>query len=83
MQYWEVFVPFVMKLKAEFSAMLSSLDRIFEYISLPQEAPHTIENNKPGPDWPQYGKVEINNVSFKYRPNLPLVLKNIRLHENN
>jgi len=71
------FVPFVMKLKAELSAMLSSVDRIFEYIDLPQEAPHIIESKKPGSEWPQDGRVQMNNVSFKYRPDLPLVLKNI------
>ena len=71
------FVPFVMKLKSEFSAMLSCLDRIFEYINLTQEAPHIIENKRPRPEWPQYGRVQMNNVSFKYRPDLPLVLKNI------
>merc|ERR1712106_597043 len=49
------FVPFVMKLKAELSAMLSSVDRIFEYIDLPQEAPHIIESKKPGSEWPQDG----------------------------
>ena len=73
------FVPFVMKLKSEFSAMLSSLERNFEYINLPQEAPHIIENKRTPAKWPQYGRVQMNNVSFKYRPDLPLVLKNISI----
>merc|ERR1719430_1514213 len=73
------FVPFVMKLKAEFSAMLSSLDRNFEYTSLPQEAPHIIPTKRPAEEWPHLGNIQMNNVSFKYRPDLPLVLRNITI----
>lgn len=73
------FVPFVMKLKSEFSAMLNSLERNFEYIDLPSEAPHIIEKKRPRPEWPEFGKVQMNNVSFKYRADLPLVLKNISI----
>ena len=73
------YLPFIMKLKADFSAMLSSLDRIFEYVALSQEAPHVIENKRPPPTWPQHGQLQISNVSFKYRPDLPLVLRNITI----
>merc|ERR1711915_1002030 len=73
------FVPFVMKLKSEFSAMLSSLDRIFEYIDLPQESPHVIEDRRTPSDWPQFGRVQMHEVCFKYRTDLPLVLKNINI----
>ena len=59
--------------------MLNSLERNFEYIDLPQEAPHIIEKNRPIKEWPECGKVEMNNVSFKYRKDLPLVLKNISI----
>ena len=73
------YLPFIMKLKADFSAMLSSLDRIFEYVSLTQEAPHIIESKRPPATWPHSGQLQINNVSFKYRPDLPLVLRNITM----
>ena len=73
------YLPFIMKLKADFSAMLSSLDRIFEYVSLTQEAQHIIESKRPPATWPHSGQLQINNVSFKYRPDLPLVLRNITM----
>merc|ERR1719369_228010 len=73
------YLPFIMKIKADFSAMLSSLDRIFEYVALSQEAPHVIESKRPPSTWPQRGQLQISNVSFKYRPDLPLVLRNITI----
>ena len=59
--------------------MLSSLDRIFEYIELPQESPHVFEDRRTPSDWPQYGRVQMHDVCFKYRTDLPLVLKNINI----
>ena len=71
------FVPFLMKLKAEFVACINSLHRLFEYTKLKEEAPAQIEKTKPDPSWPQTGSIAFNNVSFKYRPELPLVLKRV------
>ena len=30
-------------------------------------------------DWPTRGKIEMNNVSIKYRPKLPMVLNNMTI----
>ena len=73
------FIPFVMKLKSEFRALLNCLERNFEYVDLPQEAPHIIEEKKPPTQWPKNGRVKMSNVSFKYRPDLPMVLKDISI----
>jgi hypothetical protein len=45
--------------------------------TIPQEAPHEIEDRKPPPQWPEHGAVEFNDVKMSYRPGLPNVLKGI------
>ena len=71
------FVPFVMNLKANLIAFINSLARNFEYTNLQQEAPAIIEYNRPSPNWPQKGGIKFRNVSFRYRPELPLVLRGV------
>ena len=71
------FLPFLMKMKTDFRARLNSLERITEYVELPQEAPHRIPEKQPKPSWPESGRIEMRSVHFRYRPNLPLVLKDI------
>lgn len=61
---------------------LSSVERICEYVTeLPQESAYvdTEEDSKIPESWPAYGAVKFNNVSLKYRPELPFVLKNMNL----
>ena len=71
------FVPFVMNLKANLVAFINSLARNFEYTNLKQEAPAIIDSNRPSSDWPQRGGIQFRNVSFRYRPELPLVLRGV------
>ena len=66
-----------MKMKTDFRARLNSLERITEYVELPQEAPHRIPEKQPKRGWPQSGRIEMRSVHFRYRPDLPLVLKDI------
>ena len=44
-----------------------------------QEAPHEIEDTKPSEQWPTQGAVEFNDITMRYRPGLPLVLKGLSL----
>ena len=44
-----------------------------------QEAPHEIEDKKPPADWPAQGAIEIKDITMRYRPKLPLVLKGLSL----
>lgn len=73
------FISFLMKLKAEYRARLNSIERVIEYSDLPQEAPHHIKETKPAEDWPQIGCIEMNKVTFRYRPELPIVLKSVTI----
>ncbi|KAK0420356.1 hypothetical protein QR680_014630 [Steinernema hermaphroditum] len=55
-----------------------SVERIFEYTRLPQEAAAESDNT-PSDDWPQNGTIEFQKVSLRYRDGLDLVLKEISL----
>eukprot|EP00767_Chilomastix_cuspidata_P006740 gnl/Chilomastix_cuspidata/720.p1 GENE.gnl/Chilomastix_cuspidata/720~~gnl/Chilomastix_cuspidata/720.p1 ORF type:complete len:1567 (-),score=246.90 gnl/Chilomastix_cuspidata/720:33-4403(-) len=63
-------------LEAEFS----SVERILDYKeNLPREPPRRVDPAivQISRNWPQTGKLEFTNVSMRYRPELPLVLKDI------
>ena len=44
---------------------------------LEQEAPAEKPDSKPPSSWPSSGSVALKSVCFRYRPNLPLVLKDV------
>nr|UXM19288.1 ATP-binding cassette protein 16 [Fragaria x ananassa] len=54
-----------------------SVERLNQYTHIPSEAPEVIEGNRPPPNWPVVGKVEIQNLQIRYRPDTPLVLRGI------
>ena len=56
-----------------------SAERINEYSKLENEASlETVPaTNKPGKDWPSNGCIKLENVTFRYAPDLPLVLNNV------
>ncbi|PPQ64144.1 hypothetical protein CVT24_008774 [Panaeolus cyanescens] len=65
---------------AEVENNMNSVERIVYYANdVEQEAPHEISDKKPPASWPQHGQVELKNVVFKYRPELPPVLKGISM----
>ncbi|KAJ7047868.1 hypothetical protein C8F04DRAFT_1060324 [Mycena alexandri] len=60
---------------------LNSVERVVEYLTLPQEPPGVIESNRPPAYWPSSSKndslIVAENVSIKYAPDLPSVLQDI------
>ena len=57
-----------------------AIERIREYNDLPQEANWETEHRDSLPsDWPSSGRLEIDQVSAKYRPNLPDAVKDLNL----
>lgn len=53
---------------------------VVQYVSsdtIPQEAPHEIEERKPPALWPEHGAIEFNDVKMAYRPGLPNILRGI------
>ncbi|KAF9898255.1 hypothetical protein BX616_004276, partial [Lobosporangium transversale] len=57
---------------------MNSAERLIYYIkNLAQERPPEQPANKPPKDWPSQGKIDFKNVSMRYRPELPRVLRDI------
>ncbi|KAK9673866.1 hypothetical protein RND81_12G194700 [Saponaria officinalis] len=54
-----------------------SVERILEFSQLPSEAPLIIENNRPKPEWPKEGCIQLEDLHVRYSPDLPMVLKGI------
>ncbi|KAH3901703.1 uncharacterized protein SCDLUD_001474 [Saccharomycodes ludwigii] len=59
---------------------MNSVERLVYYASdLPQEAPYRIMELKPDNNWPINANIIFQNVSLKYRPELPFVLKDLSI----
>ena len=62
---------------------MNSVERVVFYATgVEQEAPHGLPDKKPPALWPADGRIELRNVVFKYRPELPAVLKGISMTVN-
>ncbi|KIK62471.1 hypothetical protein GYMLUDRAFT_41922 [Collybiopsis luxurians FD-317 M1] len=63
---------------AEVENDMNSVERVVYYADeVEQEAAHELPESKPPAPWPSQGDVEFSSVVFKYRPELPAVLKGI------
>ncbi|XP_066955738.1 LOW QUALITY PROTEIN: ATP-binding cassette sub-family C member 5-like [Macrobrachium rosenbergii] len=68
---------YLMKVKAEFLSRFTAVERLVEYSQdLSSEAPSG-NTETPPEGWPALGKVQLKKVSLRYRPDLPLVLRDI------
>ncbi|KAG0326603.1 hypothetical protein BGZ99_009350 [Dissophora globulifera] len=57
---------------------MNSAERLVHYVeNLEQERPVERPDNKPAASWPSEGKINFNNVTMRYRPELPRVLRDI------
>ncbi|KAF7299119.1 ABC bile acid [Mycena indigotica] len=59
---------------------LNSVERVVEYLQLPQEPPAVIESNRPPAYWPSSSTeqlVQVENLAVKYSPELPSVLHDV------
>ncbi|KAH9108314.1 hypothetical protein AeMF1_016511, partial [Aphanomyces euteiches] len=54
-------------------------ERVAEYTNVDQEPPRLISGAVAG-TWPEDGSITFENVSFRYKPKDPLVLKDVNLH---
>jgi len=62
---------------------MNSVERMVFYVTgLEQEAHHELPDKKPPITWPAEGHLELKNVVFNYRPELPPVLKGISMTVN-
>ncbi|KAH7882505.1 hypothetical protein F5I97DRAFT_1905629 [Phlebopus sp. FC_14] len=60
---------------------LNSVERVVEYLDLPQEPPAVIETNRPPAYWPSSSSnnslISVQDLVIKYAPELPPVLHNV------
>ncbi|XP_049848169.1 ABC transporter C family member 3-like [Schistocerca gregaria] len=63
---------------ADVETKLNSIERVLEYMKLPEEPPDSIEETKPSDSWPHEGHIMFDNVSLEYTKGVP-VLNNISL----
>ncbi|KAK2406339.1 ABC transporter C family member [Trifolium repens] len=59
------------------SNYIISVERIKQFIHIPAEPPAIVDNNRPPSSWPSKGKIDLQGLEIRYRPNAPLVLKGI------
>jgi ATP-binding cassette, subfamily C (CFTR/MRP), member 1 len=61
---------------------MASVETVTHYSqgdNIAQEASHEIPDAAPPPEWPRNGAIEFNEITMRYRPGLPLVLKGLSL----
>ncbi|KAH3763786.1 multidrug resistance-associated protein 3 [Pelomyxa schiedti] len=74
-----VFLPTIAQSTTEFMFQMVSMQRLQEYLHLPQEFPLVDAEapQVPSKEWPSHGKVEFIGYTLQYRPTLPPALDNI------
>ena len=63
---------------AQLELDFNSVERIGEYLDVPQEAPAIVADHRPPAYWPSSnGQLIVENLVVKYAPDLPAVLHNL------
>ncbi|KAG7359041.1 multidrug ABC transporter permease/ATPase [Nitzschia inconspicua] len=69
--------PWMIRQSAEIVNQMISVERLLEYAAAPQELPLFSPFDEDHRDWPIKPSVSFNDVSVRYRRNLPRVLSNV------
>ncbi|ETV83054.1 hypothetical protein H257_04797 [Aphanomyces astaci] len=64
---------------AQFETVMVGPERVVEYANIAPEAPRVI-SGAVAHDWPTNGDIAFTNMSFRYKENDPLVLKDVNVH---
>ncbi|EMD33950.1 hypothetical protein CERSUDRAFT_117480 [Gelatoporia subvermispora B] len=68
----------LVRVLAQVELDFNSVERIVEYLDVPQEAPAIVEGSRPPAGWPSgNGGVAVDNLVVRYAPGLPAVLRNL------
>lgn len=75
---WQYLIAKIFRVAAQLELDFNSIERIVEYLDIPQEAPAVIEKSDPPAYWPSAdGEIHVENLSVQYAPHLPLALRNV------
>ncbi|VDB90127.1 unnamed protein product [Peniophora sp. CBMAI 1063] len=73
-------LAYLITLLSEVENNMNSVERVVHYArNIEQEPAHELPERTPAAPWPSVGALEIKDIVFKYRPELPAVLKGISL----
>ncbi|EGV63978.1 Transporter of the ATP-binding cassette (ABC) [Yamadazyma tenuis] len=72
----------IVRLYSNVEMNMNSVERLQEYFDIEQEPPFEIPETEPRSTWPEKGEIEVEDVSLRYAPELPRVIKNISFHVN-
>lgn len=67
----------VVRLYATVEMNMNSVERLQEYFTIDQEPPQEIPETEPRASWPERGEINVQDVSLRYAPELPRVIKNV------
>ncbi|BAT98413.1 hypothetical protein VIGAN_09206600 [Vigna angularis var. angularis] len=65
------------RMHCNFLNYLISVERVKQFIHLPSEPPAIVKDHQPPSSWPSKGRIDLQPLEIRYRPNAPLVLKGI------
>ncbi|KAL5697476.1 ATP-binding cassette sub- C member 8 [Ranunculus cassubicifolius] len=68
---------FVTRWYCNLANFIVSVERIKQFMHIPPEPPAIVDDKRPPTSWPSMGRIDLENLKIKYRPNAPLVLKGI------
>lgn len=67
-----------LRVLAQVELDFNSVERIIEYLEVPQEAPAVVQEKRPPAAWPSSnGELVVQDLVVRYAPHLPAVLKNL------
>ncbi|KAJ3131539.1 hypothetical protein HDU90_008206 [Geranomyces variabilis] len=68
----------VVRMHAVMEMSMNSVERVTEYLKIPQEAPaESTRENRPPANWPHAGRVEFRDLTARYAPDLSPVLNGV------
>ena len=59
---------------------MNAVERVTAYDDVPPEAAWVISGHRPPNNWPQRGSISVERLCVQYRPDLPLVLRDVTFH---
>ncbi|KAK3842992.1 MAG: hypothetical protein J3R72DRAFT_442126 [Linnemannia gamsii] len=68
------------RLYSEMEMNMNSVERVREYMDLPQEPPAVIEGSRPPPGWPNNGEITVEKLVMQYSPDDPPVIRDVSFH---
>ncbi|GJJ75089.1 hypothetical protein EMPS_07447 [Entomortierella parvispora] len=70
-------IVWLIRIYAQNEMNLNSVERVAEYMNLEEEPAAIIEGSRPPASWPYAGEIVVKNLTMKYAPDAPSVIKNV------